>query len=65
MRILHIISSINRGGAENHLYDLTNIQRNNKHKVHIIYFKGDSYWDEKLKSKGISTTYLSIKGPPG
>ena len=63
MKILHIITSINRGGAENHLYDLTNIQRNNKHKVHIIYFKGDSYWEEKLKSSGISTTFLSIKGP--
>jgi glycosyltransferase involved in cell wall biosynthesis len=62
MKILHIITSINRGGAENHLYDLTNIQRNNKHKVHVIYFKGDSYWEEKLKSNGISTTFLSIKG---
>ena len=62
MRILHIITSINRGGAENHLYDLSNLQRNNKHKVHVIYFKGNSYWKSKLNSKGISTSFFSVEG---
>ena len=43
MKIIHLISSINRGGAENHLLNLALRQSKDKNKIKIIYFKGDGY----------------------
>ena len=47
MRIIHIITSVDKGGAENHLFDLCRMQKTKKHKVHVIYFKGNSYWKKE------------------
>ncbi len=55
MKILHIISSINKGGAENHLYSLASLQSEDNNKVKVIYFKGDSYWKQHFKKKKIQT----------
>ena len=51
MKIIHLISSINRGGAENHLFNLALKQSEDKNKVKIIYFKGDGYWSKFYKKK--------------
>jgi glycosyltransferase involved in cell wall biosynthesis len=53
LRIIYLITSINRGGAENHLYDLAVGQRKNNHYVEIIYFKGDGYWSSNFKKNRI------------
>lgn len=54
MKILHIITSLNRGGAENHLVALSTLQAKQKNnKVSIIYLRGDDYWVELLKKKNI------------
>ena len=50
-KILHIITSIDNGGAENHLYDLISKQVNNC-KVSIIYFKGNDYHRKNLVRRG-------------
>jgi hypothetical protein len=50
MNILHLITSINKGGAENHLTCLTRGQVIKKNKIFIIFLKGDSYW-KKYYSK--------------
>ena len=54
MKILHIITSLNRGGAENHLVALSTLQAKQKNnKVSIIYLRGDDYWLELLRKKNI------------
>ena len=60
MKIIHIISSINRGGAENHLFNLASIQSKDKNKVKIIYFKGDGYWSKFYKRKNIEITKYTL-----
>ena len=61
MKILHVITTINRGGAENYLADLTVAQVKNGHKVMIAYLKGDGYWAGFLEGNGISVQYLKMK----
>ena len=45
MKVLHLITSLNRGGAENHLTCLIRGQLNNKKKIYVIFLKGDGYWE--------------------
>ena len=49
MKIIHIISSINRGGAENHLISLAKRQAKNNDISKIIYRRCDGYWSKYLK----------------
>lgn len=51
-KVLHIITSIDNGGAENHLYDLIS-QQVCKYEVSLIYFKGTNYHKNNLLSKGV------------
>lgn len=61
MNILHIISSIDRGGAENHLFSLVNQQVKKKHNVSIFYFKGKDYWEKKYQDIGVKVNKIDIK----
>ena len=40
MKILHVITSLNKGGAENHLFRLAAAQAKENFSVNVIYFKG-------------------------
>ena len=60
-KILHIITSLDRGGAENHLASLAALQAKQKNDVHIIYFRGNNYWVEFLNKKKISIKKFDIK----
>lgn len=60
MRILHLISSMDRGGAESHLASLARIQ-NKKDNVTIVYFKGNNYWKSNLKKEKINIIRLNLK----
>jgi glycosyltransferase involved in cell wall biosynthesis len=51
-KLLHIITSIDNGGAENHLYDLISHQLQT-YKVFLIYFKGSDYHRNNLEHKGV------------
>ena len=51
-KILHIITSIDNGGAENHLYDLTSKQVK-IYDVFLIYFKGSNYHKNNLVHIGV------------
>ncbi|MDA7810742.1 glycosyltransferase family 4 protein [Candidatus Pelagibacter sp.] len=62
MKILHIITSLNKGGAENHLAQLVELQsKQKKNEINIIYFRGDDYWSEILKKKKIKVERFTIK----
>jgi glycosyltransferase involved in cell wall biosynthesis len=51
-KLLHIITSIDNGGAENHLYDLISKQVC-VYDVFLIYFKGTNYHRNNLVSTGV------------
>lgn len=61
LRILHVITTINRGGAENHLVDLVIGQLNAGTEVSVAYMKGDGYWRDKLISAGCSVLPLGLR----
>ena len=60
MKIIHLISSMDKGGAESHLASLTKMQNKNN-KVIIIYFKGNDYWKKKLKKKNINVIRINLR----
>lgn len=60
MRILHVITTINLGGAENHLFDLASEQKKQGHEILIVYLKGDHFWRSALNAMGIDTSCLGI-----
>jgi glycosyltransferase involved in cell wall biosynthesis len=51
-KILHIINSIDNGGAENHIYDLV-LEQIKFHEVFLIYFKGNNFHRYNLIKKGV------------
>ena len=61
MKILHVITTINRGGAENHLVDLVAGQSSAGAEVCLVYLKGDGYWASKLVSVGCSVFSLGLR----
>ena len=51
--ILHVITTIDRGGAENHLLELARVQVKTGHKVTVAYLKGAAEQKENFQSAGI------------
>ena len=53
---IHIITSINNGGAENNITDLLcemgiDKSHNNPLNITVLYLKGNGYWKKKLENK--------------
>jgi len=44
MRILHLITSIDKGGAESQVINLAEMQKKEKFSVLVVYAKGEGYW---------------------
>lgn len=53
MKILHAITSLDKGGAENHLSILTKEQIKNGNNISIFIAKNSFYWVDILKKDGI------------
>lgn len=61
MKIIHVITTINRGGAENHLRDLIRGQIDNQElDVSCAYLKGDGYWMDLLQEMGCNVFPLGM-----
>lgn len=60
MKVLHVITTLNRGGAENHLVDLVLGQLDAGTDVGVAYLKGDGYWAAKLNSAGCQVVLLDL-----
>ncbi len=61
MKVLHVITTINRGGAENHLKDLISKQvEYGGFEVSCAYLKGDGYWSGMLKDLGCDVHALGM-----
>ena len=63
MRIIHIINSLNKGGAEGNLFRLSERQKKkykNKIEITIITLIKNGYYENKLKKKGIKILSLNF-----
>lgn len=60
MKVLHVITTINRGGAENHLADLVRGQLACGLSVAVAFLKGDGYWSNVLKVAGAEVASLGL-----
>lgn len=60
MHILHVITTINRGGAQNHLASLVAEQVKQGHKIGVAYLKGDGYWEGHYKGLGVAVYRLEL-----
>lgn len=60
MNILHIISSIDRGGAENQLFYLIKEQIKKNKKISLCYFRGNNYWLKKYQKLGVKINKINI-----
>jgi glycosyltransferase involved in cell wall biosynthesis len=52
IKILHIITSIDNGGAENHVVDLI-LDQVKIYDIYLIYFKGNDYHANQLKKNNV------------
>lgn len=61
MHIMHVITTINRGGAENHLAALVSEQVASGLRVTVAYLKGDGYWQASLRDLGVRVEPLGLR----
>jgi glycosyltransferase involved in cell wall biosynthesis len=61
MRVLHVITTISRGGAENHLLELVRGQRARGLEVAVAYLKGDGYWNKAFAGMGATVAFLGLR----
>lgn len=53
IKVLHFITTIERGGAENHLQTLIEKQFLDNYELVIVYLKGSPYWKSYFEKKGV------------
>ena len=53
MKVLHAVTSIDKGGAENHVVSLIEAQKKNNYSVEIFFSKKSAYWKKYLISIGL------------
>ena len=59
MKICHLITSIDRGGAENHLISLIKEQNKNS-EILLIYLRGNNYWKKELETLGVKVIKIDL-----
>src|SRR5258706_8942575 len=60
MRLLHVITTISRGGAENQLVELTGDQVRRGFAVAVAYLKAEPYWAKHLRETGVRVEPLAL-----
>ena len=61
MKILYLITSLDRGGAELYLRDLALGVSKAGNDVVVGYYKGNGYFAKELRNSGIKVIYLGTK----
>jgi glycosyltransferase involved in cell wall biosynthesis len=61
VKVLHVITSIVRGGAETHLVGLACGQVARGANVTVAYLKGQPYWSDTLTKAGIAVEPLGLR----
>lgn len=62
MHIFHIITTLNKGGAESHLVELCRGLRDRAVALSVAFLKGDGYWAPALNEMGVHTIDLGARG---
>lgn len=60
-KVVHVITTLSRGGAENHLLALVRGQTNRGLQVEVAYLKGDGYWKNELQKLGVAVHELQLR----
>jgi glycosyltransferase involved in cell wall biosynthesis len=60
MRVLHVVTSLVRGGAETHVVQLARGQVDRGVDVSVAYLKDEAYWREALVEAGIDIIPLAM-----
>lgn len=58
---MHVTTTLNRGGCENHLAELLIHQKAAGHDVAIAYLKGDGFWTKHMQDAGIRVVPLGLR----
>jgi glycosyltransferase involved in cell wall biosynthesis len=61
LHVLHVITGIDRGGAENHLFDLVRHQCESGMAVTVAYLRGNGYWAAPLRALGAEVQPLGLQ----
>lgn len=61
MHIFHVITTLNKGGAETHLVELCRGLADRGVQLTVAYLKGDGYWVSALEALGVHTIFLDAK----
>ena len=61
MIVFHLITSLDKGGAESHLYSLIKKQVKNKLSIYVFYLRGNDYWKRHLNKMGVKVFKLNVK----
>ena len=61
MIVFHLITSLDKGGAESHLYSLIKKQVQNKLSIYVFYLRGNDYWKRHLNNMGVKVFKLNVK----
>jgi glycosyltransferase involved in cell wall biosynthesis len=61
MKVLHVMTAIDRGGAENHLMDLVTHQCARGMDVTVAYLKGKGYWVPRMRELGAKVHCLDLR----
>ncbi len=58
--VLHVLTTISRGGAENHVADLIAHQRRSGMEVSVAYLRREGYWTEAYQAMGVRVHALRM-----
>jgi glycosyltransferase involved in cell wall biosynthesis len=61
MRVLHVITGIDRGGAEGHLFELVRHQRASGMTVAVAYLRGQGYFSGALRGLGAEVHPMGLR----
>jgi glycosyltransferase involved in cell wall biosynthesis len=61
VKILHVITALGRGGAENHLLELVRDQIRRGYQVAVAYLKPPAYWSEEMQRCGANVLHLGLE----
>lgn len=61
LRVLHVITAFDLGGAENHLADLVRHQRRSGVQVTVAYLRGTGDWAPEMRALGAAVEYLGLR----
>ncbi len=61
MKVLHVITTLTKGGAESHLISLVHKQMDSGIQVKVAYLKEAPYWQPALEKLGVEVIALGLR----